>query len=165
MTDTGAGMPAEIIERVMDPFFTTKEEGKGTGLGLSMVYGFAKQSGGTAHIESIEGCGTTVRIFFPAVHEPAAEASTRGALALDRPGDETILVVEDRSDVAEMARMILEDFGYTVLAAVDARAALDVLATAPHVDLLFTDLIMRATSTGSRLRARRGTAGRGSRCS
>ena len=148
VTDTGAGMPAEILERVMDPFFTTKEEGKGTGLGLSMVYGFAKQSGGTAHIESVEGSGTTVRIFFPAVQEAAAAPSTRGALALDRPGDETILVVEDRSDVAEMARMILEDFGYTVLLAADARAALDVLAAAPHVDLLFTDLIMPGDLNG-----------------
>ena len=140
--DNGSGMPAEIIERVMDPFFTTKEEGKGTGLGLSMVYGFAKQSGGTAHVESVEGHGTNVRMFFPAVSEPAPEPSTRGARALDRPGDETILVVEDRADVAEMARLILEDFGYTVLHAADGRAALDVLAAATHVDLLFTDLIM-----------------------
>ena len=151
VSDNGSGMPAEIIERVMDPFFTAKEEGKGTGLGLSMVYGFAKQSGGTAQIDSVEGRGTTVRIFFPAVNEPALEPSTRGALALDRPGDETILVVEDRSDVAAMARMILEDFGYTVLHAADAHAALDVLATAPHVDLLFTDLIMPGDLNGVEL--------------
>ena len=141
LTDTGSGMPAEIIERVMDPFFTAKGDGEGTGLGLSMVYGFARQSGGGAQIQSVEGEGTTVRIFFPAVDEPAPTPATRGARALDRPGDETILVVEARADVAEVARMILEDLGYTVLHASNGRAALDLLAET-RVDLLFTDLIM-----------------------
>ena len=142
VTDTGSGVPDEIIERVMDPFFTTKEEGKGTGLGLSMVYGFAKQSGGAAQIDSVEGTGTTIRMFFPAVDEPANESRQDGRRAFDRPGEETILVVEDRTDVAEMARMILEDFGYTVLYAPDGRAALEVLAGDQAVDLLFTDMIM-----------------------
>ena len=148
ITDTGSGMPAEIIERVMDPFFTTKEEGKGTGLGLSMVYGFAKQSGGTAQIDSIEGEGTTVRIFFPAVDEAARERKSRGTGALERPGTETILVVEDRADVAEMARMILEDLGYTVLHVADARAALGILDGAKPIDLLFSDMIMPGDLNG-----------------
>ncbi|VVB44161.1 Blue-light-activated histidine kinase / Response regulator [Beijerinckiaceae bacterium RH AL1] len=148
ISDTGSGMSAEIIERVMDPFFTTKEEGKGTGLGLSMVYGFAKQSGGAAQIESVEGEGTTVRIFFPAVDEPVHEARDRGARAFDRPGTETILVVEDRTDVAEMARMILEDLGYTVHHATDGRAALAVLEERQDIDLLFSDMIMPGGMNG-----------------
>lgn len=142
VVDTGAGMPSAIIERVMDPFFTTKEEGKGTGLGLSMVYGFAKQSGGAAHIESAEGEGTTIRLYFPAVDAPADPAQGRRGFAFDRPGDETVLVVEDRDDVAEMARLILVDLGYTVLRATDGRAALAMLEAEQTIDLLFTDLVM-----------------------
>ena len=148
ITDTGSGMPAEIIERVMDPFFTTKEEGKGTGLGLSMVYGFAKQSGGAAQIDSVEGEGTTVRIFFPAVSEAVRDTGRRAGRAFDRPGTETILVVEDRTDVAEMARMILEDLGYKVLHAADGRAALAVLEAGQHIDLLFSDMIMPGDLNG-----------------
>ncbi len=151
ITDTGAGMPAEIIERVMDPFFTTKEEGKGTGLGLSMVYGFAKQSGGAAQIDSVEGKGTTVRIFFPAVSEAVREPEGRGTRAFDRPGTETILVVEDRADVAEMARMILEDLGYKTLHAADGRAALAIFETGKDIDLLFSDMIMPGDLNGVEL--------------
>ena len=151
ITDTGSGMPAEIVERVMDPFFTTKEEGKGTGLGLSMVYGFAKQSGGAAQIDSIEGEGTTVRIFFPAVSEAVDETGGCAARAFDRPGTETILVVENRADVAEMARMILENLGYTVLHAADGRAALAVLDAGKPIDLLFSDMIMPGEPNGVEL--------------
>ena len=142
VVDSGTGMPAALIDRVMDPFFTTKEEGKGTGLGLSMVYGFAKQSGGAAQIESVEGEGTTVRLYFPAVDEPAPQSRRRGGYAFDRPGNETILVVEDRDDVAEMARLILADLGYTVMRAAHAQAALVMLDADDSIDLLFTDLVM-----------------------
>ena len=151
ITDTGSGMPAEIIERVMDPFFTTKAEGKGTGLGLSMVYGFAKQSGGTAQIDSVESEGTTIRIFFPAVSDAVRETQSRGARAFDRPGTETILVVEDRADVAEIARLILEDLGYTVLHAADGRAALAILDAGKRIDLLFSDMIMTGDPNGVEL--------------
>ena len=140
--DTGAGMPGDVVERVMDPFFTTKEEGKGTGLGLSMVYGFAKQSGGAAHITSEEGRGTTVRMYFPAVDAEATRSDKRGGSALDRPGTETILVVEDSPDVAEIARAILRDYGYTVLEARNGRDAMALIDAATPIDLLFTDLIM-----------------------
>ena len=146
--DTGAGIPSQVVERVMDPFFTTKEEGKGTGLGLSMVYGFAKQSGGTAQIISEEGSGTTVHIFFPAVDAATTKTTKRGGSALDRPGTETILVVEDRADVAEVARMILSDYGYTVMYAPNGREALDVIDGAEHIDLLFSDLIMPGDLNG-----------------
>ncbi len=108
ITDTGCGMPEAVRQRVMDPFFTTKEEGKGTGLGMSMVYGFAKQSGGMVRIHSEEEVGTTVRLFFPAsdgeVAQPAEPAAEAG---LD--GGETVLVVEDRPEVGDVAQGFRED--------------------------------------------------------
>lgn len=150
VSDSGAGMPPALLERVMDPFFTTKEESKGTGLGLSMVYGFAKQTGGLARISSVESGGTTMRIYFPAVEAMEAAAAKRApqGRALDRPGDETILMVEARPDVAALARMILEDLGYTVLHALDAAQALDILETHQAIHLLFSDLIMRGDTNG-----------------
>ena len=149
VTDSGTGIPPELISRVMDPFFTTKEEGKGTGLGLSMVWGFAKQSGGAARIYSEPGHGTTVRLYFPAVDAEAPTAQVKPApRAIDAGGGETILVVEDRPDVAELAQSILEDFGYRVLSAGDGRAALDILDGEQHVDMLFTDLIMPGGMNG-----------------
>ena len=147
--DNGDGIPAQVIERVMDPFFTTKEEGHGTGLGLSMVYGFAKQSGGGASISSEKGGGTTVRMLFPAVDEAATHTRDERGSALDRPGHETILLVEDRPDVAELARTILDDLGYTLLIARTALEALDLFEKhGDKVDLLFTDLIMPGTMNG-----------------
>ena len=151
ISDSGSGMPTHVIERVMDPFFTTKEEGKGTGLGLSMVYGFAKQSGGGASIASEEGVGTKVSMYFPAVDEAAGEPTAHLGRALDRPGTETILVVEDRADVAEMARLILEDLGYKVLYASNGRDALDILKDGRTIDLLFSDVIMPGEINGVEL--------------
>ena len=150
ITDTGTGMPPEILARVLEPFFTTKEEGRGTGLGLSMVYGFVKQSGGTVRLYSEPGHGTTVRLFFPAAEQddrprPGA-ASIRAA---DRLGEgESVLVVEDRSDVADLARTILEDFGYAVRTAPNAIEALHLLDSGASFDLLFTDLIMPGGMNG-----------------
>ncbi len=128
----------------MDPFFTTKEEGKGTGLGLSMVYGFAKQSGGAAQIESSVGEGTSVCLSFPAIEGEQAAPAKVALRTVDRQGTETILVVDDRQDVAELARTILRDFGYTVLMAGSGREALEILDSSERIDLLFTDMIMPA---------------------
>ncbi|MBO9881296.1 PAS domain-containing protein [Xanthomonas sp. D-109] len=144
ITDNGSGMPPEVLARVLDPFFTTKEEGKGTGLGLSMVYGFAKQSGGAVRLYSEEGHGTTVRLYFPIDDnvENMAPRDSRTRRPFDRQGDETILIVEDRPDIAELARLFLEDQGYATHVVYNAREALELLDTGVHVDLLYSDLIM-----------------------
>ncbi|MCC4595955.1 histidine kinase famiy protein [Xanthomonas campestris pv. phormiicola] len=144
VTDNGSGMPPEVLARVLDPFFTTKEEGKGTGLGLSMVYGFAKQSGGAVRLYSEEGHGTTVRLYFPIddnVENPAPR-DARARRASDRQGNETILIVEDRPDIAELARLFLEDQGYATHVVHNAREALELVDNGLQVDLLYSDLIM-----------------------
>ena len=148
ITDEGTGMTPEVLARVTEPFFTTKDQGKGTGLGLSMVYGFMKQSGGTLRLYSEPGHGTTVRMLFPcenaAVDVPAAP---NRALA-DKRGDETVLVVEDQVDVGDYAETVLSEFGYTVLRADNAGAALELLDGAGEIDLLFSDLIMPGGMNG-----------------
>ena len=151
VSDTGTGIPPEILARVMDPFFTTKEEGKGTGLGLSMVYGFAKQSGGTVSIYSEPGLGTTVRLFFPVVRTPARGPGDFARRAADRGGSETILVVDDRMEVADLSRDMLEGLGYRVHVAHSGREALELVAALPSVELpqmLFSDLIMPGGMNG-----------------
>ncbi|GJD81556.1 hybrid sensor histidine kinase/response regulator [Methylobacterium gregans] len=148
VTDTGTGMPPEILARVMEPFFTTKGEGKGTGLGLAMVYGFAKQSGGSVKIYSEVGHGTTVRLLFPASDQKIEEERRITQRAADRHGTESVLVVDDRPDVAATAGTILEDFGYKVTIADGPKAALELLDGEARIDMLFTDLIMPGGMNG-----------------
>ena len=149
IADEGTGMSPEVLSRVTEPFFTTKDQGKGTGLGLSMVYGFMKQSGGALRLESEEGRGTTVTMLFPCENaraDPRAPAPT-SALP-DKRGNETVLVVEDQADIGDYAEAVLTEFGYTVLRADHADAALEVLDGATGVDLLFSDLIMPGGMNG-----------------
>ena len=148
VTDTGHGMSPAVLARVMDPFFTTKEEGKGTGLGLSMVYGFAKQSGGAVRLYSEEGRGTTVRLYFPADAGTAYSAPRDAGRASQRRGSESILLVEDRPDVADLARMILEEHGYTTHVVHDAQSALELIESDTRIDLLFSDMIMPGRMNG-----------------
>ena len=148
VTDTGHGMSPAVLARVMDPFFTTKEEGKGTGLGLSMVYGFAKQSGGAVRLYSEEGRGTTVRLYFPADAGIAYSAPRDAGRASQRRGSESILLVEDRPDVADLARMILEEHGYTTHVVHDAQSALELIESDTRIDLLFSDMIMPGRMNG-----------------
>ena len=148
ITDTGTGIAPDLLKRVMDPFFTTKEEGKGTGLGLSMVYGFAKQSGGTVIISSELGLGTTVQLYFPAsnlIEKPETGTANR---AMDRGGTEAILVVDDRPEVAELARSLLEDMGYSTEVAHDASQALARIDGVNPFSLLFSDMIMPGGMNG-----------------
>jgi len=128
----------------MDPFFTTKEEGKGTGLGLSMVYGFAKQSGGQASIYSEVGQGTTVRLYFP-VTEDSLRTRELMKPTGRHGGQEMIIVVDDRPEVAELAKEMLESLGYATVVAGSGVEALDWFKQAdnmPLADMLFSDIIM-----------------------
>lgn len=149
VSDNGNGIAESIQDKVMQPFFTTKEEGRGSGLGLSMVYGFAKQSGGTARIHSNPGIGTTIRVYFPAddshplwVEQPPAGTSLQGS--------ERILIVEDRPEVAELAQVILADYGYQADIAHNAAQALGLLRGATY-HLVFSDLIMPGEMNGAAL--------------
>lgn len=146
ITDTGTGIPPEILNRVMDPFFTTKEEGKGTGLGLSMVYGFAKQSGGTATIYSELNVGTTVRMYFKATEQVRHADYSAGKSLVDRGGRETVLVVDDRPEVSELAMEMLLTLGYEVIVSHSAVEAINttkkLMEKRQPPQLLFSDIIM-----------------------
>ncbi len=141
VTDTGSGIPPELLDRVFEPFFSTKPEGKGTGLGLSMVYGFVKQSGGHVKIYSEPGQGTTIKIYLPRVHQEE-DALADEAAAPVRGGTETVLVVEDDDEVRETAVSLLGDLGYRVLKAREAMGALSVIESGVPIDVLFTDVVM-----------------------
>lgn len=146
VTDTGHGIPADALARVMDPFFTTKPAG--TGLGLSMVYGFAKQSGGAATIYSEPDVGTTVRLYFPASVDAAETAPGEEQAAAPVGGDARIMVVDDRREVGEMAQMMLSQLGYQAISCSSPEAALEKLEGGAAVDLLLTDLIMPGGMNG-----------------
>ncbi len=141
VTDTGSGIPAELIERVVEPFFTTKPEGKGTGLGLSMVYGFVKQSGGHLKIYSEVGHGTTVRIYLPRSKD-SEDVETTVEMGTVSGGTEVVLVVEDDDEVRDTVVDMLTDLGYSVLKARDAQSALAIVESGAPIDLLFTDVVM-----------------------
>jgi PAS domain S-box-containing protein len=148
ISDTGTGMPPEVLRRVMEPFFTTKEQGKGTGLGLSMVYGFMRQSGGAVHLYSEAGQGTTVKLYFPATTQLVEKQQQPAAARITADGAETILVVEDRPELAELAAMTLEGCGYSVVTAGNAHEALEIINSGGKFDLLFSDLIMPGNMNG-----------------
>ena len=144
ITDTGSGIPPEIIDQVFEPFFTTKPEGKGSGLGLSMVYGFVKQSNGHIKIYSEMDHGTTIKLYLPRSSEPEDEPVP----VVNGPvegGSESILVVEDDHAVRETTIATLRDLGYRVLNAKDAQSALNVIESGVSIDMLFTDVVMPGT--------------------
>jgi PAS domain S-box-containing protein len=141
VTDTGCGIPPDIIERVFEPFFTTKPQGQGTGLGLSMVYGFVKQSGGHINIYSEPRQGTTVRIYLPRTRE-AEDVETNIETGPATGGTETVLVVEDDEQVRGTVVDMLSELGYRVLRAEDTQNALAIIEGGIPIDLLFTDVVM-----------------------
>jgi CheY-like chemotaxis protein len=143
VTDTGQGMNEETRQRVFEPFFTTKEVGKGTGLGLSVVYGIVRQHDGQVTVYSEPGHGTTFRIYLP-VNEASASAE-QAAVEEEAPvgGTETLLLAEDDKAVREMTLVLLKDFGYRVITAVDGEDAVKKFSeNKDRVQLLLFDLIM-----------------------
>jgi CheY-like chemotaxis protein len=134
VSDTGTGMSDEVCEHAIEPFFTTKDVGQGTGLGLSQCYGFARQSGGTLVIDSVEGRGTTVRILLPAL--------ATGETPVEIGNHRTVLLVDDEFAIRSLVGEMLRGLGHTVLEAEDARDALQQLQTNASIDYLFTDIIM-----------------------
>jgi len=139
VADTGAGMPAEVIEKAFDPFFTTKPPGQGTGLGLSMVYGFTHQSGGHVAINSVVGHGTTITLYLPrATASVASPAAVAGVVP--RGAGQTVLVVEDVPAVRMLIVEVLRDLGYAPIEAADANTALPVIDGDGAIDLLVSDV-------------------------
>ncbi len=142
VSDTGVGMAPEVVARAFDPFFTTKPVSVGSGLGLSMVYGFARQSGGFAVIESELGRGTTVRLYLPRIGAEAVEPRNELQAEAPRARDETVLVIEDDPEVCDLAVSLLESLGYEVVFAHDGAQALAVLGATPRIDLILSDVML-----------------------
>lgn len=143
VTDTGTGIPKDVLDKVFEPFYTTKDVGKGSGLGLSMVYGFCQQSNGRVNIDSELGKGTTVEMLFPftggtSIEETKAEEDFNYDV-----NKQSILVVDDEPGVRELACQLLTDLGYNVVSAEDGESAIRILKdTDIPLDLLFTDVVM-----------------------
>jgi two-component system NtrC family sensor kinase len=151
VADTGSGIAPEILHHVFEPFFTTKEVGKGTGLGLSQVYGFAKQSGGTATVTSTVGRGTAITLYLPRTQElPAPSTAPMKAEAPPRRAG-TVLVVEDSPEVAEVATAYFQQLGYMVKQVASANEALELLAKDAKIDLVFSDILMPGGMNGLEL--------------
>ncbi len=141
ISDTGTGMSPEVVARVFEPFYTTKERGRGTGLGLSMVYGIIRGAGGDIRVASQVGEGTVVDVFLPRLPETA----TRHIMTRSEPsggGFETVLVVEDNDDIRRLTTRTLQQVGYRVLQAASGASALDLVSAGESVDLVVTDVIM-----------------------
>jgi signal transduction histidine kinase/DNA-binding response OmpR family regulator/CHASE3 domain sensor protein len=147
ISDTGHGMPQEVMARAFEPFYTTKPEGQGTGLGLSQVYGFVKQSGGHVKIYSEIDNGTTVKLYLPRSKATAPQWASAALVEPAQGGNETVLVVEDDEGVRAAVTDMLTDLGYSVLRAENAEQAVALLKEGHHVDVLFTDVVMPGRKT------------------
>jgi PAS domain S-box-containing protein len=146
VSDTGTGIPPELLNNIYEPFFTTKEQGKGTGLGLSMVFGFVKQSAGHINVYSEVGHGTTIRIYLP---RASTNAIVPEAAATVAPSShETVLAVEDNEGLRRVVLRQLNDLGYRVIEAHDGPTALKILESEP-IDILFTDIMMPGGLSGN----------------
>ena len=154
VSDTGMGIPPQVLSRVFEPFFTTKETGKGSGLGLSMVHGFAKQSGGAVLVHSELGKGTRISLILPrCIEEHSGHEDTLVQKSMPG-GSEVILVVEDDTDLRATTVLALQQLGYRVLEASNGDSALRVFQEHAHIDMLFTDVIMPGVILGPELALR-----------
>jgi CheY-like chemotaxis protein len=147
-SDSGMGIPPNLLTKIFDPFFTTKEVGKGTGLGLSQVYGFAHQAGGTVRAESKIGQGTTITIYLPA--SAAGEIAVKDPVVRDsaQPQRPTVLVVDDSAEVAQVTSSLFEHLGYNTVYRDSAEAALKLLDEGKKFELVFSDIVMPGTIDG-----------------
>ena len=151
VSDSGSGIDPAILPHIFEPFFTTKEKGKGTGLGLATIYGIVKQSGGHITVQSEVAAGTTFKVFLPRARAATASLESAPRTAQQLCGSETVLLVEDEDALRESEREYLEQRGYTVLAAANGPAALELAADCGReVQLLVTDVVMPGMS-GSQL--------------
>ncbi|MBL8629038.1 MAG: response regulator [Rhodospirillaceae bacterium] len=151
LTDTGTGMPPDVLAKAFDPFFTTKEPGRGTGLGLSMVFGYVKQSGGHVRIYSEVGIGTTVKIFLPRSQDDSVSNPAEAVAASIPKGSETVLMVEDEDMVREFVAATLDDLGYKVKACGNAAEALAAIDAGFAPDILLTDVVLAGMMNGRQL--------------
>jgi CheY-like chemotaxis protein len=151
VSDTGQGIPSNLLNKVFEPFFTTKDAGRGSGLGLSMVYGFVKQSGGHVNIYSEEGHGTTVKLYLPQAAGAPEEVAADVGISGSEGGDEFILLVEDDALVREYVVAQIKRFGYHTLAAGNAAEALAIIDRGERIDLLFTDVMLPGGMNGRQL--------------
>ena len=141
VTDTGTGIPKDIVDRIFDPFFTTKPIGQGTGLGLSMVHGFVRQSGGQVRVYSEPGEGTTMCLYLPRYHgDPLHEAARSDDRIVETGGGETVLVVDDEINVRMLITEVLNEAGYAALEAYDGSSALKLIQSEAKIDLLISDV-------------------------
>lgn len=147
VSDTGTGMPAEVLTRLFEPFFTTKESGKGTGLGLATVYGIVKQSGGHLTVYSEVSHGTTFKVYLPLTEEAASTAKVAAPEDASTFGSETILLVEDEEALREVTQSYLQNRGYTVLPAKSPEVAQEISAKYDKpINLLLTDVVLPGIS-------------------
>jgi two-component system NtrC family sensor kinase len=147
VTDSGGGIPSEVVANVFEPFFTTKEVGKGTGLGLSQVFGFARQSGGTAVVTDTSQHGTTLTLLLPATNEKPSRAPVIESAQPHSPLGTRVLLVEDNVDVSAVTRGYLEHLGYRPVVASDATRALGLLET-EKFPLACSDIMMPGGKNG-----------------
>ncbi|MBL9139305.1 MAG: response regulator [Verrucomicrobiales bacterium] len=153
--DTGTGIAPEHLDRIFEPFYTTKEPGKGTGLGLATVFGIVKQHAGAITVESTVGVGTEFRVCLPAFAAEIEPSYERSATTAPRGGGQTILLVEDEASVRTLTRRVLVRAGYRVLEAPHGLAALEIgLQDPSEIDILFTDIVMPEGIGGRELAAR-----------
>lgn len=152
VSDTGIGMQPDVVEKIFEPFYSTKDEGKGTGLGLSMVYGFVQRSSGHIKVYSEPGQGSTFRLFLPRAQRDRVVQSSPVITPAALPrGTETVLIVDDEADFIDIATLNLRNLGYTVVNAPDGDAALAQLAANPAIGLLFSDVVMPGGKDGYHL--------------
>jgi len=145
-SDTGMGIPPNLLSKIFDPFFTTKEVGKGSGLGLSQVYGFAHQAGGTVKAQSKVGLGTTISLYLPCAEvQITTETAAKTSDQLQRP---SVLIVDDSAEVAEVTSSLFEQLGYTTVYRDSAEGALNLLEEGAKFDLVFSDIVMPGTIDG-----------------